>query len=557
MRRLVVSLAALGLLLALGVVLAPAAAAHAMVVASQPAAGADLAAAPSFVEVTFDEPVGIDGVGYLHVVDGSGRRVDRGTAVHPGGDATTVRVDLLAHVGSGQYTESYRVISADSHPVTGAITFGVRAASAGAGLKAAAPQATNPAVGLAFDIVRWISFAGLVLLVGGWPAGTVWPAGRRDRRARALAQGGAWALTVGAVLELLVQGPYAAGSGLSHVTDPALVRDTLHSEFGAAHLWRLALVAALSYVLWTPRRLRSRLGGSLAVLLSGATAVTFAASGHSWSQHPRWLVVSSDSLHVLAMSVWLGGLVYLFVAVLPSRDPEVVRTVLPAYSRTAFACLVVLAATGIYQALRGVVTFDALMHTRYGQLVLLKVGLFIVMAALGNASRALVWRRYLQPVAYAQSWSDKPTGTPAARGPRRTVLIESIVGAAVLAATAVLVAEPPGNVALAAQHAQPHSASVQLGGGRTARVTASPGQHGPATITVELSGSAAPMQVLATAALPAQELGPIPVRLARAGPFTYRAVGVLLPAAGLWTVDLVVQSSTFDATTASVSIRLY
>ena len=467
----------------------------------------------------------------------------------------------LAGLGSGLYTESYRVISADSHPITGAITFAVGTVRADALAKpAAAPQVTNPGTGLAFDVVRWISFAGLVLLGGGWLTGRVWPAGRRDYRCRALAQGGAWALAVGAVLEILVQGPYSAGSGLSHLTDPALLRDTLHSEFGAAHLWRLALVALLSYVLWTPRRLRERLTTSLAVLASVAIAVTFAASGHAWSQHPRWLVVSSDSLHVLAMSVWLGGLVYLFVAVLPSRDPDVVREVLPAYSRTAFACVVVLATTGIYQAVRGVVTVDALLHTRYGQLVLLKVGLFVVMLGLGNASRALVWRRYLQPVAYAYSWTDRGTNEsplPPARWLRRTVLIEAILGVVVLATTAVLVAEPPGNVALASEHDKAQSASTSLGGGRRAYVTISSEQHGPATITIELTGSAAHEQVVATAALPAQELGPISVPLTRIGPLTYTAAGVLLPAAGLWTVDLTVQTSTFDATTASVVIRLY
>jgi copper transport protein len=554
-RRILVTLAAAGLLLGSGVAFAQPAMAHAMVVSAEPAQGADLAKAPASVEITFDEAVGIDGVGYLHVVDGSGRRVDQGAAYHPAGAAAKVVVALRPGLGAGRYTESYRVISADSHPITGAIVFGVGTVGAGSlAQPAAAPDATNAGTSLAFDIARWISFAGLMLLGGGWLGGTVWRAGRRDRRARGLAQGGAWALSLGAIFELLVQGPYDAGTGLSHLTDSALVRDTLRSEFGAAHLWRLALVAALSFVLWSPRRLRSWLTTTLVIPLGVGIAITFAASGHAWAQHPRWLVAGSDTVHVLAMSIWLGGLIHLLAAVLPSRDPDVVRAVLPVYSRVAFGCVVVLAGTGVYQAVRGVVTVDALTHTRYGELVLLKLGLFAVMVALGNASRALVWRRYLQPVAHAKTWAG---AAPDNRGPRRTVLIESIVGIAVLVATAVLVAEPPGNVALAGEREQARSASAELGGGRVARVTVSPGTHGPATITISIAGAATPQELTATASLPAQELGPIPVPLTKVGPLTYTSAGVLLPAAGLWTVDLSVQSSTFDATTASVSIRLY
>jgi copper transport protein len=204
-RRIAVPLLGLGMLLAVGVGFAQPASAHAMVVGSQPTNGADLKDAPATVEISYDKPVGIAGIGYLHVVDAAGHRVDRGAPVHPDGDATKVQVGLVPGLRSGQYIESYRVISADSHPITGAISFDVGPVSAGELVApVAAPQVTNPATGAAFDVARWISFAGLVLLFGGWLAGTVWPAGRTDRRARALAVGGAWAPTIGAVFELLV-----------------------------------------------------------------------------------------------------------------------------------------------------------------------------------------------------------------------------------------------------------------------------------------------------------------------------------------------------------------
>jgi copper transport protein len=524
------------------------AAAHAMVVSSAPADGAHLAVAPARVSITFDEPVGIDGVGYLHVVDAHGTSVALGAANHPDGNAATIAVPLRSGLPAGEYIESYRVVSADSHPVTGAIVFTVGHVARMLAAPIRPPPATDSATGLAFNVVRWVGFAGFALLGGGWLVGTVWTAGRADPRARALAQGGAWAIAVGAAAELLVQGPYSAGTSLARIGAPAYVRASLDTEFGSAHLWRLGLIAALSYVLWTPRRLPWRVTQALAALLTVAIAVTFAASGHTWTERPHALVAASDTVHLVAMAAWLGGLVYLFAAIIPARDPDVVRTVLPTYSRVAFGCVVALAGSGTYQAWLGVGSLAAL-HTRYGELVILKAALFVGMVALGNASRALVLRRYLQPRAHARSWATAPGAMATlARGVRRTVIGEALIGATVLAATAVLVAEPPGAVALAAQHQAAHSATADLGNGETARLTVAPGVHGPVTVDVHLAGAPATASTTVTAALPREQLGPITVPLGRP---------VTLPAAGAWTFAIVVQTDEFDATAATVTIHIY
>ena len=149
-----------GGLLALLLVTAPAAAAHATVVSSTPADGARLAGAPSTVTVTFDEAVGLNGVGYLRVVDQTGRDVDAGPASHPGGDATQIATTLKTGLGDGTYTASFRVISADSHPVAGVIRFvvGTGALVGGAG---GTPSSVNSTTSAVFDVVRWLTFAGL------------------------------------------------------------------------------------------------------------------------------------------------------------------------------------------------------------------------------------------------------------------------------------------------------------------------------------------------------------------------------------------------------------
>jgi copper transport protein len=222
----------------------------------------------------------------------------------------------------------------------------------------------------------------------------------------------------------------------------------------------------------------------------------------------------------------------------------------------------VLAVSGTYQAWLGIGTVDAITGTRYGQLVLVKAGLFLGILGLANLSRIVVQRRYVRPIAYAMTdplaSTDPPVAdaSPPVSRMRRSVLVEAVVAVGVLGVTAVLVSEPPGRAALAVQHEKARSAHLALGNGRTATVTLDPGRRGPVTVTVALSPGAQPQQLTATAALPDKQLGPISIPL-RATGAEYIASGIVLPAAGRWTITLTIKTSEFDSIVADTKIRLY
>jgi len=534
---------------------APSASAHATVVASDPVDGSRLKTAPTTVSVTFDQAITLNSEGYLRVVDQVGRRVDSGQPTHPNGVGSKIAVAVKAGLGDGTYTGSFRIISADGHPVAGSIRFVVGNGELAA--SAASSSTVNGTTSVAFDIVRWLAFAGLALLGGGWLMLTVWPEGRDEGRARRLVWGGWLATALAAVAELLVQGPYVAGTGLGDVTKWTLLDATLHTTYGTAHSIRLLLLGALGSVLGAqlrdPRRSRlAEVAGALGI----GVVLTYAASGHAESQDPRWLAMTSYSAHLAAMAVWLGGLVFLLVAVLPRREPDELRRVLPVFSRTAMGCVVVLAVSGTYQAWLGIGTIDAITSTRYGQLVLVKAGLFVAILGLANLSRVVVQRRYVRPVAYAMTDPPVEVAVPPVARMRRTVLAETVVAIGVLAVTSVLVAEPPGRAALATDRAKARSSTVALGSGRTATVTIDPGRSGPVTVTVALSPGAKPQQLTATAALPDKQLGPISVPLKAEGA-QYSASGIVLPSAGRWTITLTIRTSEFDSVVADTKIRLY
>jgi copper transport protein len=558
-RRVLAVLVLLAGLLGTGLLLASPASAHASVVASDPADGSRLKAAPRTVTITFDENVGLGSVGYLHVTDQAGRRVDARAAFHPAGDGTKVADQLTGGLGDGTYTGSFRVVSADSHPLGGTIRFVVGNGPLARG-SVGAGTTGNPETTQAFAISRWISFAGLALLGGSWLVLTVWPAGRDDLRARRTIWAGWLGATVGGLLELLLQGPSSAGTG-PNIFHPSLLDDTLHTTYGQLHCLRLLLLGAMA--LLYARSLQTDARPARWEVVIGALGIgvvwTFSDAGHGATTSPVWLSVGIDMLHLLAMATWVGGLALMLGSILPRREPDELRAVLPVFSRVAFISVVVLVASGTYSAWRGIGTVHAVFGTTYGLLIVGKVLLLAGALAVANLSRRIVHRR---AVAYAMTdafvadehdVADDPAGTERLR---RAVYIETLVVFVVLGLSALLVAQPRGKEALAASYRQPVSASTSLGAGRTVTVTADPGTHGPVNVTVELSRGLTPRSITATATQKRAQIGPLPIKLTHESSGLYDG-STSLPVAGSWEIDLVVTTSTLNATTTDVTLQLH
>ena len=173
-----------------GIATAGPAAAHASLVSTDPGEGARLATAPAQVTLEFSEGVSL-GAGYARVLSAEGERVDTGTASVDGGVLT---IPLRAGLPDDGYLVTYRVVSADSHPISGAFSFVVgdgELVPAGA----AAADTTDPVVARLLPAARWLGFAGLALAIGvpvlaprllagrlGVARGCApWPAGGRSR----------------------------------------------------------------------------------------------------------------------------------------------------------------------------------------------------------------------------------------------------------------------------------------------------------------------------------------------------------------------------------------
>jgi copper transport protein len=512
---------------------------------------------PDSVDLTFSEGITLlpDSV---RVFGPDGNQVDDGKVVHEHGDAGTAGVGLDAHLATGTYLVSYRIVSADSHPISGAYTFSI-------GHRTAAPTAAavggSNGIPLTLGFSRWVSYAGSALGLGGLAfLSWCWLAGWSSPRARRIVDVGVGLLTVGTALALLLKGPYDAGRGISHVVDGALFREVLGTTYGRAMVVRLLLmVCVISFL-----RYRERLSGRVltvgpGILLFGV-GVTFALGGHAAAGGHRLLAIASDTTHVAAMSIWLGGLAMLGAVVLTAdAQGDEALPVVQRFSRLAAAMVGVLAATGAYQALRELRSWDALFFSHYGHVLLVKLAIVATALLAAAVSRAWVWqsRHPVVPVLAATTEQSVPVteSGPSIRSLRTSVRVESVLLAGVLAASAVLVSSNPTRTTTFTPKAV--STTVKVGPD-SVRVSANPTGQNRVLLSLQVldkSGKPVnPREVDATFFLVDQQIGPLDVVLSEDSTRGHRTGAASLPVSGRWQLAVTVRTTAIDQATASVEV---
>ncbi|MFJ4981928.1 copper resistance protein CopC [Streptomyces coeruleorubidus] len=495
----------LGTVLVLLLFSAAPASAHAALRGTDPDDGSVVQRAPRHLTLTFTESVGLLDDSF-RVFGPDQRRVHTGEAEHADGRSDTARVGLPGKLARGTYTVAWRVVSADSHPVSGAFTFSVGKRSATSAQIDTGPD-EDPLTGGLHDAARYLAYLAAALLVGTVAFALLCrPADTAPLRRPLVAAW--WTLLGSTAALLLLRAPYETGAGPAAAFDLSALERTLTSRPGLGLLARLAvLLLTAAFLLRLSRRrdhhepLMRAVGATLAVAL----ALTWAAAEHASAGIQVPVAMTSSVLHLVATGVWLGGLVALLLT-LRRASVEALTEVVPRFSRIAFASVTVLAVTGLYQSWRGLGTLDALTGTSYGRLLLAKlVAVTALLLAAGYSrrwtarlaapaatARTAAAERVPQPVGVGASAQSevpgepgesggagasgatgeagepgepqepkapeeprKPSGTPEPvpgsgeedprrRGLRRSVLVEVAVAAVVLLITTLLTTTLPG-----------------------------------------------------------------------------------------------------------------
>ena len=406
--------------------------AHAVLQESTPPRGGNPAQAPAQVELRFSEPVEAR-FGAVKVFDSAGKEVQAGEVFHPGGHGEQVAVKLRDGLGEGGYTVTFRVISADSHPVAGGFVFSVGEGGGGAQSvdQLLAGTTSGPVTSTAFGAVRAIQFGAIALGFGAlvffalcWlPALRATAGGGSDWRAaseafaarlRLLLTAAAVAGVLSAAAGVVLQGATGDGSSFWAALSPDVVREVLATKFGT--VWGLAVLAwavVLGLALVEGRRLPvlrpASVGATglaapglalrpglvaLAIPL-GALCALPALGGHAGVQDPRWLVLPANLLHVVAISAWVGGIAVLVLALrsatrqLEGGDrTRLLTATVGRFSAVAGPAFALILATGIAQSLASIDAVEQLWTTAYGRAVLIKLVLFAVLVAIGYVNRS-------------------------------------------------------------------------------------------------------------------------------------------------------------------------
>ncbi|GAB2960476.1 copper resistance CopC/CopD family protein [Saccharothrix stipae] len=510
---------------------APQALAHAELAGSAPANGEHLASAPREVVLRFTEPVTLTRDG-IAVLGRSGQRVETAPAV---AESTRVRVPLPDGLADGVYSVTWRVLSPDSHPVHGAFVFSVGAAQAAPLAGEDTLSGADGAVAAVFWLVRWIGFGAIALLIGGtFFLTTCW---RPDRRAERVLRT-AWVTALASTTAtLLLHGVNATGAPLTSVFDLRLLADTITSRYGLLVSARLVLLAIAGV-------LRKRGTTRAAAVVAVALVATWSSTGHAVTGDWPVLAVALDMAHLLAMSVWLGGLALLCACVLWRRDPGAGATrALHRFSRAALVPVVVLLVSGGLLAVRNAGTSGLLSGSSYASLVVFKVGGFAVLA----------WLAWLSAVAVRQG----ATGSV-----KRSAGVEVLVAAAVLGLTAALVVAPP------ADRVRPTPVAAVTGPYLDAhaipdgdvQVWVSPARVGDNQVVVNVRDrhgvNREVPEVTARLSLAAGGVGPLVVPLAGAGPGRYVADRVTVPMPGTWRLEVRVRTSEFEVSTVDAEVAV-
>jgi len=464
-----------GLVIAL-VCLAPPrpAGAHALLVKSQPANGSTVAVSPDVIRLWFNEEIASE-VSTARLVDRGGAAV-AGTSAHAEAQVLELRVPDLAR---GTYGVLWRVLAEDDgHTSSGTVVFSV--GTSNGALAVTSNGGSSPSV---LDTLRkWLALgllAGVVggLAVAGLVLGRVRPEAAAVAARRRLltvviacaAAGAAVGLT-----DAIAEAHRLAAPGRPWL---AVLGDLMvSSRWG--HLWlaREAALVGLVAVVVALRRQRARAPAAVAAGLAFTLVWVEALGGHAATGSPRTVAVVSDAVHVLAACLWLGGLAALVVLFTSAEQGKLLRACRMPFAVLMAGSVVVVVATGLYNAGRQIDTVGELTSTSYGRALLIKTGLLAVMLCLGVSS-ARRWR----------------SGTPPVR---RMVVVEVAVGAALLVAVAVLTNTPPARGGLTGSAGQSRSASVA---DVLVTVSAAPNRPGSNGVTVLVASSRRPPPAPVTA----------------------------------------------------------
>jgi copper transport protein len=561
MRRTAV-LSALMLALLLALFVPRLASAHARFVRSNPEDGAVLAELPREVRLWFDESITVAFCS-AQLLDASGHPVGVTNVRGDPTDSTALIVELPP-AGSGLYSLTWKIVSAlDTHRTQGTLVFGVNT-SVESMARAAPVEPPPPLVEVG---LRALTFAAYALSLGGlFSAGRVLRSRRIEseawmtlarKRAFRVALIGLGALFVAGALMLAWQAATLERGSLGELLSTRYGALWLAQE-GLTLIGLMAVLAAQRNLIW------GWWGGGLA---GAGLAAVLALNSHAAGAGTLAIIV--QTVHLLTACGWVGSVIVLALALWPlhraldDSAQAAARDALRGFGQWAVAGVGVLAATGLYNTARQVVSADAWLLTSYGQALLFKVAAFLLVGLMGFVNASLLHPRVAAVLAALLRRPANWTLLPRKR--LSTVLwAEVALGVTVLALTGWLTALPPARGAEFVERPpveKPLTSLTRMADDLTINLQIRPNKPGPNLLTVGVLNTRRPapaevLRVLVRLTYVEQDLGQ-QILIADAQDADHYGVSTsALSVAGRWKVQVVVRRYGMEDSVADFDWRV-
>ena len=528
------------------------ASAHAVLLDADPPDGGIFSVAPTDARLHFNEPVTPVSV---RLIGPDGRALALSDTPHTVDD--DVRLNLPAGLGVGGYILSYRVISLDTHPVGGSISFVI-----GSGNEVIPVLSNSKAAErweTAFPFAHGAMLLALCLVLGGSLFKTFVATNESEEAtscARPYVLGAALLAAVAAILEVGIRGAGLTDATFSGVFSVMPWRIALSTAMGPGLGLVLAGLAFCTIGHVIPRGGKGRLVALAGVLLASSG---LALTSHAALAPPVAYAFPAFVLHVAVATFWFGSLPLLMLTL--ARTPlSVASTIVIRFSAVAVWGVAGLLFAGVILTrvqsgddLR-VWTGPAWTGSPYGLLLVCKL-----VVVLGVLALAVYHKRWLTPRLVS--------GDPlAANVLRRSIGREIILMVGVLVlATSLGSFEPPRSIG-AATSAHDHSGAgaalyvVRQGYGILLEMT--PAAIGANEITLRFSDTAkdgarvTPLEVTVGIAMPEAGIEPL---LRRAKPIedgAYRVELMPIPTPGVWRVQVDALITDFDKLLTTIDMPI-
>ncbi|MBL8630708.1 MAG: CopD family protein [Rhodospirillaceae bacterium] len=509
--------------------------AHAVLLGSTPKANEMVAAPPKELILNFNENVGPI---FFKVLDRSGKEVGAPGEIKL--DGNNLILPLGAELPNGTYVLTYRVISADTHPVGATFGFSVGEPMADMSQMNASAEPASTAWTWAVAANRWVLYAAMLLAAGSALFTLLVPTPASVTASTfSLGKGGAIAAAVTYVLavgfggaEMVLGG---AGALFAGDTWARGLQSTLTPSAAVGIPAMLVLLYAYAGGVEKPK---------VGALTVGAVAAvgSFLVTGHAATAPPVWMMATMVAIHLFCAAFWFGALYPLYKTT-QVNDAAAAGAVMHKFSVWAIYSVALIVLSGIVITWVQVQTPGNMLSTVYGNGLLRKLFLVAVILALA------AYNKFVLTPALEKG------DAAGAQKIRRTIRIEFGIYVLILGAAMTLTLTTPPRAIVDQSAAK---AAMQMEGFKTtlktqdysADLEVTPAKAGENMIMVTVKGNDGQVLTLAdleiTAALPAAGIADVLIKGQNVGNGMWHVVFKEMIIPGDWTLKIDAFVTDFD-----------